>query len=90
MNQIMPMTANVLMNTPQTSVTYLSNSMNKPSSTLVNLLHQKRTILIEPSVIPEKPKITVKQPRKSPQKKPVAKQLTTTVNNNNNIQVNLI
>jgi hypothetical protein len=87
-NQIMSSTTNALMNTPQTTATYSSNSMNKPSSsTLVNLLHQKRSPLIDQSITQEKPKTSVKQTRKSPQKKTQTKRLTTA---NNDIQVNLI
>ncbi len=88
-NQVMSSTANVLMNTPQTSLTYSSSSINQPSSssTLVNLLHQKRTVLLDQSVTQEKQKTSGRQTRKSPQKKPVTKRLTSV---NNDIQVYLI
>jgi hypothetical protein len=86
----MSSTANVLMGTPQTTVTYSSSSINQPSSsssTLVNLLHQKRTVLLDQSLTQEKPKTSVRQTRKSPQKKTLTKQLTPV---NNDIQVYLI
>jgi hypothetical protein len=85
----MSSTANVLMNTPQTSLTYSPSSINQPSSssTLVNLLHQKRTVLLDQSVTQEKQKTSGRQTRKSPQKKPVTKRLTSV---NNDIQVYLI
>ena len=86
-NQILPSTTNVLINSPQTPLTYTSNTINKPSSsssTLVNLLHQKRPTLVEQSISQEKRITTVKQTRKSPQKKTQTKRLAT----NNDIQVN--
>jgi len=94
-NQVMSSTANVLMNTPQTSLTYSSSSINQPSSssssssssTLVNLLHQRRPVLLDQSVTQEKQKTSGRQTRKSPQKKPVTKRLTSV---NNDIQVYLI
>jgi hypothetical protein len=84
-NQILPPATNVLMNTPQTPLTYSSNSINKSSSsTLVNLLHQKRPILVDQPIPQEKQTTSVKQTRKSPQKKTENKRLSTL----NNLQVN--
>ncbi len=91
-NQFIPSRTNVIMNTSQPTSTYLPSSMNKPSSsTLVNLLHQKRPELMDQSVthttLPkDKQNQSVKQTRKSSQRKTQTKRLSTT---NNNIQVNL-
>lgn len=89
-NQILPSTTNVLINSPQTPLSYSSNSMNKPSSTLVNLLHQKRPTLVEQSISQEKQTTSIKKTRKTTQKKTQTKQLSTVlnINNNNNLQVN--
>jgi hypothetical protein len=81
--QINPSSA---LNTSQSTVTYSSSSNNKTSSTLVNLLHQKRPALIDPPVSQEKPKTSGKQTRKTAQKKTI-KQVVTTNDNNNNIQL---
>jgi hypothetical protein len=89
-NQIMSSSTNALLNTPQSTATYSSNSMNQPSSsssTLVNLLHQKRTTLIDQPVSQEKQKTQTKQTRKSAQKKTTIKRLATTNDNNNNMQL---
>ena len=99
-NQLIPSTTNVIINTPQTTSNYLSRPTNQPppsssSSTLVNLLHQRRPELIDQSVTQitlakEKQTKSIKQTRKNPQKKTQTKRLSTANNNdNNNIQVNL-
>ena len=86
-NQIISSSTNVLMNTPQTPLTYSSGSINKPASTLVNLLHQKRSPLVDQPISREKQSPSVRQPRKSTQKKAPPKRSVSI--NNNNIQVNL-
>jgi hypothetical protein len=53
----------------------------------VNLLHQKRTTLIDQPVSQEKQKTQTKQTRKSAQKKTTIKRLATTNDNNNNMQL---
>ncbi len=78
-NRIMSTSSNALINPPQTTV-------NKSSSTLVNLLHQKRPLLIDQPAPQEKQNISVKQSRKSTQKKTVTKQLSTV----NHIRINFI
>ncbi|CAF3142913.1 unnamed protein product [Rotaria sp. Silwood2] len=95
MKQIIPSSTNVIMNTQPTTLSYPSNSINKPtssspsSSTLVNLLHQKRpsTLLDQPvlnkSSSKEKQTVSVKQTRKQPQKKTQTKQFLSV---NNDIQ----
>src|SRR5437764_1178588 len=75
--KIISPSSNVLMNTQQS---YSSNSIKKQSSsssTLVNLLHQKHLPLIDQSISQEKSKTSIKQTRKSSQKKPVTKRLST-------------
>ena len=81
-NSMVSTSSNVLLNTTSPTLAYVSNSSTKPSSTLVNLLHQKRPGLIESSArTPEKSKTSTKQTRKSTAKKPVVKRLinTTTI-----------
>ncbi|CAF3570841.1 unnamed protein product [Rotaria sp. Silwood1] len=85
--QIMPSSKNSIMNTPPpppTTLSYTSSSINKPissSSTLVNLLHQKRplALLDQPvsnnSSPKEKQTTSIKQTRKQPQKKILTKQI---------------
>ncbi|CAF1443117.1 unnamed protein product, partial [Rotaria sordida] len=80
---LIPSSTNVIMNTQPTTIIYASSSINKPtssSSTLVNLLHQKRpSSLLDQSVsnnslTKEKHTKSVKQTRKQPQKKTLTKQ----------------
>lgn len=76
--------SNTMITTPP-ALTYVSNSVNNKSttsSTLVNLLHQKRPTLIEQSSMQGKPTTPTKQTRKSTPKKPVVKRLATSTTSN--------
>ncbi|CAF3505184.1 unnamed protein product [Rotaria socialis] len=80
--QIIPTTSNVMMSTPQTTLSYSSTLINKPtSSTLVNLLNQKRPAsLLEQAVsnnssLKEKSITPGKQARKQSQNKTQTKRL---------------
>lgn len=70
--------SNVLLDTSPSTLTYVANEGTKSSSTLVNLLYQKRSSGIGSSeIVQDKPKISTKQTRKSTMKKPIVKRLLT-------------
>lgn len=75
--------SSMIVTTPQTPSSYHPKSLNSSatSSTLVNLLHQKRPLLLEASPSPstrasEQPRKPSKQPRKAPQRKTDAKRFS--------------
>lgn len=81
MNQIISSPSNIRIETPQPTLTYSSNKPTPPppppsssvTSTLVNLLNQKRPIIAEQKLLQEQPKSTAKQTRKPAQKKTATK-----------------